>query len=347
MKRTTIKDIAIALGITPSTVSRALSGSSRVNPVTVERVKMKAAELNYQPNIVASSLRRGRNDTIGMLVPRINRHFFSNVVSAVEEVLNPAGFTLLITQSHERLINEKQAINVLLNNRVAGILMSHSVETLEFDHILRAVKEKVPVVQFDRVSTEVSGARIINDNFTGGYMAAKHLIKSGYKRIAHLTGSLQGNVYSERFKGYVYALEEAGIQLDDSLIVENAITRDTGYSKALELIKNQLIDAFFCAGDFSAVGVFKAAEELKVNIPNEIGLVGFSNEPFAELISPKLSSVEQNAYDMGHLAAKALIRMISGGSLADTSYEEVVPVRLLVRESSMRASVVSDQISIV
>lgn len=338
MKRTTIKDIATELGITPSTVSRALSGSSRVSVATVARVKKKAKELNYQPNIVASSLRTGRNDTIGILVPRINRHFFSNVVSAVEEVLNPAGYTLLIAQSHERFVNEEQAINVLLNNRVAGILMSHSIETSEFDHVLRAVKNKIPIVQFDRVTSKIPGTRIVNDNFSGGYMATKHLIREGYKRIAHLTGSFGSNIYSERFKGYLYALEEAGIVLDEDLIFENSITRESGYHRAVELIKKQMVDAFFCSGDYSAVGVFKAAEEMKVNIPNEIGLIGFSNEPFAELISPRLTSIEQNAYDMGHFAAKALIEIISGSSLANHSYEEVVPVRLLMRESSIRNS---------
>jgi len=339
MKRITIKDIASALGVAPSTVSRALAGNTRVSASTREAVQQKAKELNYQPNVVASSLRKGRNDTIGILVPRINRHFFSHVVSAVEEVLNPAGFTLLITQSHERLLNEKQAMNVLLNNRVAGILMSHSVETLEFDHVLRAVTEKVPVVQFDRVTANVPGTRIVNDNFTGGYMAVKHLIRGGYKRIAHLTGSLRGNVYLDRFKGYAYALEEVGLPLDYSLIYENAITRETGYSKAIELLKSDSVDAFSCAGDYSAIGVYEAARELGFNIPTQIGIIGFSDEPFAEFISPRLSSVEQNAYDMGIKAAQALIRAI-GVDYNTESFEEIIPVRLLVRESSLKKELI-------
>lgn len=337
MKRTTIKDIASALGIAPSTVSRALAGNVRVSAATRMLVAQKAKEMNYQPNVVASSLRTGRNDTIGMLVPRINRHFFSHVVSAVEEVLNPAGYTLLITQSHERLYNEEQSVNVLLNNRVAGILMSHSVETLEFNHILRAATEKVPVVQFDRVTTKVPGTRIINDNFTGGYLAVKHLIREGYKKIAHLTGSLRSNVYSERFKGYAYALEEAGMALDYDVIYENAITRETGYDKAVKLLKNSAVDAFFCAGDYSAIGVYDAARELNFTIPTDVGLVGFSDEPFAELMSPKLSSVEQNPYDMGLKAAQALIRAIEG-DYSEESLEEIVPVRLLVRGSSLKRS---------
>ncbi|MGQ1947906.1 LacI family DNA-binding transcriptional regulator [Geofilum sp. OHC36d9] len=337
MKRTTIIDIANALGITPSTVSRALSGSPRVNEETRKRIEQKAEELHYQPNMVASSLRKGRNDTIGVLVPRINRHFFSHVVGAIEEVLNPAGFSLLICQSHERLVKEVQCIDVLLKNRVAGIIMSHSVETIRFDHIIKAVNEKVPVVQFDRVSKMVPGPRVVNENFNGGYMAVKHLIRSNYRRIAHFTGSLRVNVYDERFKGYCYALEEAGIPFDESLVFEGTITSETSYAIAFALIKSQQVDAFFCAGDYSAMGVLQAARECGISIPGRLGLVGFANEPFADLVSPRLSTVEQNAYDLGHKAATALLQVIQQDS-SIVNDEETVPVRLLVRESSSRNS---------
>lgn len=336
MKRVTIKDIANALGIAPSTVSRALSGSTRVHPDTIKRVLDKAKELDYQPNFVASSLRKGQNNTIGILVPRINRHFFSGVVSAIEEVLNPAGFASLIIQSHEKLEKEKQAIDVLLQNRVAGILMSHSNETDDFSHILRAVQNRIPVVQFDRVSAEVPGARFANDNFTGGYLATKHLINGGYKKIAHFAGSLENSIYKERYRGYVRALEESGCKVDSSLVYENAITKELGYAKALEVLKSRDIDAFFCAGDFSAIGVFQAANDLNIPIPSKVGLVGFANEPFAELISPQLSSVEQNAYDMGNMAATAMLNIINRKAAPDYSYQEIVPVRLLVRESSVK-----------
>jgi LacI family transcriptional regulator len=338
MKRTTIIDIAKALGVTPSTVSRALSGSPRVNETTRKRIELKAEELNYHPNMVASSLRKGRNDTIGVLVPRINRHFFSHVVGAIEEVLNPAGFSLLICQSHERLANEIQSIDVLLRNRVAGIIMSHSVETDNFDHIVKAVNEKVPVVQFDRVSKLVPGPRVVNENFNGAYMAVKHLLRSHYRRIAHLTGALRVNVYDERLKGYCYALEEAGIPFDQTLVFEGTITCETSYTVALELIKSGRVDAFFCSGDYSAMGVFQAARECNIPIPDLLGLVGFANEPFADLVSPRLSSVEQNAYDIGYKAAMALLNVIQQPSVI-LDVEETIPVRLLVRESSSRSNV--------
>jgi LacI family transcriptional regulator len=339
MKRTTIIDIAQSLGVTPSTVSRALAGNLRVRESTRKKVQEKALEMGYQPNVVAASLRRGRSDTVGMLVPRINRHFFSHVISAVEEVLNPAGFNLLICQSHERAELERQAIQVLLKNRVAGIIMSHAMETVDFDAVRRATEERVPVVQFDRVNAEVPGPRIVNDNFSGAYMAVKHLIRSGYSRIVHLTGSLSVNVYRERFRGYQYAMEEASLDFSD-LIFEGAITRETAYEKVLHLLKNEKVDAFFCAGDHSSVGTMQAIHDCGLKMPDDIGVVGFANEPFAGFITPQLSTVEQNAYDMGHRAANALIRIINGSSLPGGDLEEVVPVRLLVRESSMRTPIV-------
>lgn len=335
MKRATIIDIAEALGVTPSTVSRALAGNPRVSAHTRQRVQDKAVELGYQPNVVAASLRKGRSDTIGMLVPRINRNFFSHVISAVEEVLNPAGFNLLICQSYERLVKERQAIQVLLKNRVAGIIMSHSIETVDFEHILQVTRERVPLVQFDRVNRMVPGPRILNDNFTGAHLAVKHLIRNGYRRIAHFTGALSVNVYKERLRGYQYALDEAGLEFDQNLVIEHAITRETGLEHATGLIESGRVDAFFCAGDFSAVGVIQAIQSCGKAVPADFGVVGFANEPFAEIMAPRLTTVEQNAYDIGLRAARSLVKIINENTLGD-GIEEIVPVRLLVRESSVR-----------
>ncbi len=337
MKRVTIIDIATALGVTPSTVSRALSGSSRVSEETRRRVREMAEKLGYQPNVVAASLRKGRSDTIGMLVPRINRHFFSHVISAVEEVLNPAGFNLLIVQSHEKLEKEIQAIEVFIKNRVAGIIMSHSLETLNYDHMIRATRLGVPLVQFDRVIDLVPGPRIINDNFTGGHMAVKHLIKSGYTAIGHLTGSLKVNVYHQRYMGYKYALDDASISFRDDWVFENSITQESGYESTLVLLEKGEVDAIFCAGDYSAIGAIQAIESVNLKVPDDIGVIGFANEPFAGLLTPKLTSVEQNAYDMGHTTAQALINAIN--SKHSFSHEELIPVRLLVRASSIKGDI--------
>lgn len=336
MKRATIVDIATALGVTPSTVSRALSGNPRVSEATRDKVRLKALELGYQPNVVAAALRRGRSDTVGMVVPRINRHFFSHVIGAVEEILNPAGFNLLICQSHENADMERQAVEVLLKNRVAGIILSHAMETEDLGVFAAVARERVPIVQFDRVHPLIAGPRITNDNFSGAYLSVKHLIKSGYRRIVHLSGSLSVNIYFERHRGYCYAMEEAGLTAE-ARVKEHAITRETSYERTMQLLHDTRLDAVFCAGDYSAIGAIQAIKDKGLRVPDDVGVVGFANEPFSDFISPRLSTVEQNAYDLGQRTAKALIQTISREITGPPDLEELVPVRLLVRESSMPA----------
>jgi len=336
MQRVTIVDIARILGITPSTVSRALSGNPRVSEATRQKVKQLAIQYGYQPNHIATSLRKGKSDTIGMVVPRVNRHFFSHVISAVEEVLNPAGFNLIICQSNEIHEREEQAINTMIKNRVAGIIMSHAMESRGYSHVLRAIKDNIPVVQFDRVYKEVPGPRVVNDNFSGGYQAVNHLLKSGYKRVAHLTGTLTVNVYNERFAGYRCALEDNSIPFDPELIVEGAITRVLAYQKVIEIIDKKNVDAFFCAGDYSALGAIDGILEKQLRVGADIGVVGFANEPFSDIISPKLTTVEQNAHEIGKRVAKALIALIASEGMDAVYPAEIVPVTLLERESGRR-----------
>ena len=330
-KRITIKDIAKELGVTASTVSRALAGNRRISPATRNRVTEAAAAMGYEPNIIASSLRKGKSDLIGMIVPGINRSYFSKVISGVEEILNPAGLNLIISQTHENYENEKRAVQALLRNRVGGIIISLSVQTKEFGHLSDIVKQGVPMIQFDRICKDIDGTKIVNDNYMGAYLAVKHLLKSGYRRIAHFTGSLRLNVYLERLNGYKSALDEAGIEYDERLVFENSITRETGRQNIDIAIKELEADALFSSGDFSALGALDKLKELNVKIPDDFGVVGFANEPFSELMHPTLSSVEQNPHVMGNRIAQSVIKTIKG----EKDIENVtIPVRLIVRESS-------------
>lgn len=331
-KRVTITDIAHEMGVTPSTVSRALAGNTRVGSNTRQRVLKVAAEMGYQPNVLASSLRSGRSDTIGMVVPRINRHFFSHVISGVEALLNPAGFNLLIIQTHEREEHEKKAVHTLLRNRVAGIIISHSVETKDFSHYQMVIDEGVPLVQFDRVTDRIAGPRIVNDNFLGALRSTQHLIKNGCKRIAHFAGALHVNVYQERLDGYRYALEKAGIEYDPSLVVENCIIQEAGQEAVARIVLPQKVDGIFAASDLSALGAIQKLKELNMAIPGDVKISGFANEPFAEMVEPTLTSVEQNAFEMGNQVAKAVIESI--GKDEPVSEEIHIPVRLIQRRSS-------------
>lgn len=333
MKKVTISDIAQKLDMTASTVSRALANNTRVSKATRDKVQLMAKEMGYQPNVMAASLRKGTSDTIGMIVPRINRHFFSNVISGVEEILNPAGYNLVIIQSGELLSREVKAVESLMRNRVAGVIVSLSLQTKSYEHLQDVISHNIPLVQFDRVSKELSGPKIVNDNYTGGYLATRHLIKCGFNHIAHFSGSSDLKAYGERKAGYLAALKEAGYPIDENLIIDNVITRDAGYSEIQRLISSSNADAVFCAGDYSALGAMEGLRTANYIIPEQFGIVGFANEPFAELMYPPLSSVEQNALEMGNKVAAAMIKAINR---EDTSEEELVPVRFIGRGSSWK-----------
>ena len=334
MSKPTISDIARALNITPSTVSRALAGNPRVSPTTRALVERKAAELGYERNILASSLRKGTTDTVGLVVPRVNRLFFSNVISGAEAILNPAGYNLVISQSHERKDDERRAVQSLLRNQVAGIIISHSIETTDpADFASMLNSDGVAVVQFDRAFPGVGDVEVVNDNFTGAYVATKHLIDGGYSSIGHLGGDLNSNVYADRRAGYLAALTDAGITPDESLIFEDSTTRDKGFYNAAKALERGC-NALYCAGDYAALGVIEYARNRGISIPDEFGVVGTANETFADVVSPALSTLEQNAFEIGSRAAKAFLDIKQGREVADRKV--VVPMRLIIRESSRR-----------
>lgn len=333
MPKPTINDIAKALNITPSTVSRALAGNTRVSAATRALIERKAAELGYERNVLASSLRKGVSDTIGMIVPRVNRQFFSNVISGAEAILNPAGYNLIICQSHERRDDENRAIATLMRNQVAGIIVSHSLETVSPENFREASENGLLLVQFDRVFHGLGGACVVNDNFAGAYLATKHLIKSGYQHIGHLGGDFASNVYGDRLNGYRSALSDAGISVDEDAIFDDSITRDKGFYNMAKALK-QGCDALYCAGDFAALGVIEYARHNGINIPDDFGVVGTANENFAELLTPALTTLEQNAFDMGNRAAQAFLDIKAGKKPEEQSV--IVPMRLIVRDSSVR-----------
>ncbi len=335
MARPTINDIAKALNITPSTVSRALAGNTRVSAATRMLIEQKARELGYERNVLASSLRKGSTDTVGMIVPRVNRQFFSNIISGAEAILNPAGYNLIICQSHERREDERRAIMTLMRNQVSGIIISHSLETLTDETLKEVIDSGLALVQFDRVFDSLGGASVVNDNFSGAYVATKHLVKSGYKRIGHLGGDSQSNVYADRLNGYKAALADCGLEVDESIIFSDSITRDKGFYNMAQALEHQC-DALYCAGDYAALGVLEYARHNNINIPLDFGVVGTANENFAELLTPSLTTLEQNAFIIGNRAAQAFLDIKNKKVDAEGSF--VVPMRLIVRDSSVRGN---------
>ena len=323
----TISDIAAALGVTPSTVSRALSGSPRVKEETRLAVEKMATEMGYERNVVASNLRKGKSDIVGIIVPRIHRNFFSNVIGGAESILEEAGYCVLICQTHERLEAEIKALRTLRNNQVAGVLMSHAIGAGDGSHILEALGHHIPLVQFDRVFSELPGAKVVSNNFQGAYEATQHLIRQGYRRIGTLAGYMNSEAYAARLEGWRQALRDGGLPVDESLVFYDTIVRETGHDAGLKALEAGC-DALYSAGDFSALGAMEAARSKGLRIPEEFGIVGTANETFTSLMTPSMSSLALNPFEMGRQAAQAFLSGEEG--------VRVVPMELKVRESSLR-----------
>lgn len=332
----TIHDMARELNVSASTVSRALQNHPRISRTMRDQVQRLAAQYNYQPNVVAASLRMGTSKTVGVIVPRINRNFFANVIGGLEEVLAASGFHLMICQTHEKVENEMAALKTLINARVDAVILSISMETVRDDH-LRMLKESgIRLCFFDRVIESVSAGSVVIDDRLGAYMSVKHLLDQGYRRIVHVAGADHITIYRERKAGYLEAMAEAGIDVPPSWIMEKPLVLEGGESALQEgMALRETPDAFFCAGDFAALGVMQAARKRGLRIPQELGITGFANEPFTEFLEPSLTTVDQRGGEMGRRVAEMFLQSGEGSSGAGGCDKVVLTPELIIRKSSI------------
>ncbi|MBX2969263.1 MAG: LacI family DNA-binding transcriptional regulator [Cyclobacteriaceae bacterium] len=337
----TIKDIARELGISPSTVSRALKDHPDISPDTKKAVNELAEKLNYQPNIVALSLRQSKTNTIGVIIPEIVHFFFSTVISGIEDVAYSAGYNVILAQSNESQTREISDIKALFNSRVDGMLMSVSRETTNFDHIESMLAKGVPIVFFDRVYDTSQASKIIVDDFTGAKEATLHLIDQGCKRIAHIEGPPNLEISKQRLEGYKEALKENNMPFNKELVAtcpSGTIEEGKKATEKLLSLKNPP-DAIFATNDPAAMGAMQAIKAKGLNMPADVALVGFSNWFFSSLMDPPLSSVDQPGFEMGQEAAKLLIRQIEKQEKDDediTPETKILKTRLIIRESSLK-----------
>jgi LacI family transcriptional regulator len=340
----TIKDIARELGISPSTVSRALKDHPDISPDTKKAVNELAEKLNYQPNIVALSLRQSKTNTIGVIIPEIVHFFFSTVISGIEDVAYSAGYNVILAQSNESQTREISDIKALFNSRVDGMLMSVSRETTNFDHIESMLAKGVPIVFFDRVYDTGQASKIIVDDFTGAKEATLHLIDQGCKRIAHIEGPPNLEISKQRLEGYKEALKEHNMTFNKELVAicpSGTIEEGKKATEKLLSLKNPP-DAIFATNDPAAMGAMQAIKAKGLKMPTDVALVGFSNWFFSSLMDPPLSSVDQPGFEMGQEAAKLLIRQIEKQEKDDediTPETKILKTRLIIRESSLKKGV--------
>lgn len=335
----TIKDIARELGISPSTVSRALKDHPDISTATKQAVNEVAGRLNYQPNTVALSLRSRRTNTLGVVIPEVVHFFFSTVINGIESVAHQAGYSVLLAQSRESLKVEADSLKTMFNSRVDGILLSISRETTRVDHIEWLMKRGMPLVFFDRKYDMPLVSSVTVDDYAGAKKAVKHLLDQGFTKIMHIKGPSHLLITIDRYRGYTDALKEAGMTPDDQLV----FSCETGeISEACSEIKKHLAtkpEAIFAGTDPLAIGAIKGIKEMGLSVPDDIAVVGFSNWQNGEFMHPTLTTVDQPGFEMGQQATKLLISQIEQklkDKLDPQPVSKVLDTRLIVRESSIR-----------
>jgi LacI family transcriptional regulator len=336
-ERATIHDIAKKLNITASTVSRALNDNPRISAETKKAVLKAAQKLNYQPNHIAAALRNGKSNIIGIIVPTADRTFFSSVVRGIEEIANASKYNVMICQTYDNYEKEVATVDALLNARVDGIIASHGKDTQDFSHFLKIKERGIPLILFDRSNDELQVSQVVIDDYLGGYRATEHLIQQGCKRIAHFTNILKISIYKERLRGYRDALAANNIKFDPALVVESNLQLEDGRASMNQLLKlKQLPDAVFSASAFGVMGALQVCKEKGVKVPQEIALVGFSNEPFTSFTEPALSTVEQHSMRIGNAAAQIFLKEIAVGPQRFVPQKIVLTPDLIVRGSSLK-----------
>jgi len=334
-EKATIHDIARKLNITASTVSRALNDNPRISAETKKAVLKAAQKLNYQPNHIAAALRNGKTNIIGIIVPTADRSFFSSVIRGIEEIANASRYHVLICQTYDQYEKEVATVEALLNARVDGIIASFAKETTNFDHF-RKIKDKgIPLILFDRSNDELEVSHVVIDDFLGAYKATEHLIRQGCRNIAHFTSIGKLSIYKERLRGYREALANNDIAYNEDLVIESNLQVDDGRTSMLKLLNSKVRpDGVFSASAFGAMGALLTLKEKNIRIPDEVAIVGFSNETFTLYTEPTLSTVEQHSMRIGNAAAEIFLEEISAEDKKFIPQKIVLKPELIIRESS-------------
>lgn len=328
-KRTSITDIANALQVTPSTVSRALNGGGKVSEKKRQEIISLAQKLGYRPNTIAKNLLKNRTHTIGLIIPEFTHHFYSRMLSGIESVTSQAGYQLLICTSNEDQNQEIKSIHTLLDARVDGIIATISKMNDKFEHLQEVMDNETPLVLADRFSEEIETPYVISDDFQGAFSAVDHLCQIGCRKIMHIKGPDNLSTTFNRFMGYKEALRKHEIELDKSLILEGSDPQLGGKIKFC--LRHNPIDGAFAYSDYLAFEIYKAANQLQIPIPEKLAVIGYADEPISTYISPTLSTVNQHPFEMGARAAQILLNQIENREIP---YEFVsLQTELIIRKS--------------
>lgn len=335
-KKTTIYDIAQALNITVSTVSRALNDFPAISDATKRTVIDTAKKLNYSPNKLASALKSGKTHIIGVIVPTVQAHFFATIIHCIEDGLKDEGYRVIIYQSNESVENEINGVKTLLEAQVDGIMASLSLQTEDVAHFAEVVKQSKPLILFDRVDESLKVPTITLDDFKAGYLATQHLTDQGYRNIAFVTTAQQIKIFNNRLKGYKAAMADKQLLVRKENIIFGGLSIEDGKMGLQKLMEgNVKPDAIVAGDDFTALGIIQQLKDKGI-IPPEIGVIGFSNEAFSAYVTPTLSTIEQYPAQIGKECAKMFVKMIEQKSPYAAIEHVMIDPTVIARESTVR-----------
>lgn len=334
----TIYDISKKLNLSTATISRALNNSPKIKTATKELVLKAVKEMNYNQNRLALALKSGQSKVVGVIVPFIDRAFFSSVIRGIEEELTPLGFHVVICQTHENMDSEIKHIHALLDAQVDGIFISVSKTTTHDFHFNEILDRGKPLVFFDRKMHVAGTSSVTIDDFQGAFNATEHLIKQGCKRIAHFCGDQNLEIYQNRLGGYLAALKQYNLEIDkEKYIISTSSTAESGVAALQQLWElPEKPDALFSASDYTLIGAVQELRRMGIKIPEEVAVVGFSNEPFTKYLELPISSVDQTPLAMGKAAAQVFINKIKNEEPLKQENNIVLPPELYIRESSVK-----------
>lgn len=329
-----LKDIARILGVSESTVSRALRDHPRISEATREKVKKLAVQLDYTPNQVARNLYNRHMNAIGVVVPKLSYYLYAQAISGMEEVAEQFGYNIIICQTDESLAREQAIVQELLSTRIAGFIISLSSATIDFEHFAKIKRRKVPLVFFNRECEDIHTDRVIIDNFGVAKQAVEHLLERGCQRVAYFGGPAEVQISNRRLEGYQAALQAAGHPIVPAHIIHTPFNPASAYAAADRLLTaSPAPDAILAFSDQFAYTLYQRARELGLQIPRDLSLIGFNDEPAASLLLPALSSIAQPAYEMGKSAAEILFQQIQHPADYYRAQTKVLQSKLILRGS--------------
>jgi DNA-binding LacI/PurR family transcriptional regulator len=332
----TIKDIARLLGISVSTVSRALKDHPDISAETKEKVNETARKLNYRPNALALGLKSSKSNTIGVIIPEIVHFFFSSVISGIEDAAYETGYNVMVCQTNEMYDREAMVAKALLDHRVDGVLVSVAKNSTKFDHLILLQDNGIPLVFFDRVCSFIESDAVVVDDYKGAYMATEHLISIGCKNIVHLAAPENLLIGELRKVGYCRALEDHNIPVDPYNIYLCDTSEKVEEKIGRILAREPKPDGFFAVNDSTAIAVIQHLKKAHYRVPEDIAVVGFGDGPVATIISPTLTTVEQNGYEIGYEATRYLLDRITKCATGIAARKKVFTPQLVKRESTAR-----------